>query len=193
MVRNISNQNTIEDFTEEIDEAELVRQYNSSHLLMKTLYLCMTLMDLLLGFVLHSFCLVTMAVPMPQWDVTSDYLSQTRDSPVWITIRDFLFPPDMLAMRTAGPKWNHTKLYGSFAALWFFLMEKGESEKGESECLCCNFRQGFDHYESDRWPLDHDWLREDYFFLKSLHSLDSNIPTFDLDTSCAAVMTCVSS
>ena len=66
------------------------------------LYLCLTLMNLLLRVVLHSSSLVTMAVPIPRWDVTSD----------------FLFPPDMLAVRTAGPKWNHAKLYGSFAALW---------------------------------------------------------------------------
>ena len=59
---NISNQNTIEDFTKEIDEAELVRQYNSSHLLMKKLYLCLALMNLLLGVVHHSLSLVTMAV-----------------------------------------------------------------------------------------------------------------------------------
>ena len=41
------------------------------------------------------------------WDVTSDHFSQVRDGSVWITIRDFLLPPDMLAMRTAGPNWNH--------------------------------------------------------------------------------------
>ena len=74
----------------------------------------------------------------------------------------FLFPPDILAMRTAGPKWNNAKLYGSFADLCFFLMEKDESEKGESEplpewpSLCCNLRQRFGYYESDRWPLDDD-------------------------------------
>ena len=34
MVRNISNQNTIADFTKETDDAECVRQYNSPHLLM---------------------------------------------------------------------------------------------------------------------------------------------------------------
>ena len=107
----------------------------------------LTLMDLLLGVVPHSFSQATVAVPMPHWDVTSDFLSQVRDSPVWITIRDFLLPPDILTMRTAGPKWNHAKLCGFFAALWFFLMESGESAKGESESLserpslCCNLRQ----------------------------------------------------
>ena len=133
-LRNISHRSTIEDFTEEIDEAEFVRQYNSSHMLMKKLYLCLALMNLLLCIVPHSSSLVTMAVPMLHWDVTSDYLSQVRQ-PMWITIRDFLLPPDMLAMRTAGPRWNHWWLHGSFAALWFFLMEKGEGEKMESEPL----------------------------------------------------------
>ena len=116
MVRNIPNRNTIEDFTKEIDEAGFVRQYNSSHLLLKKLYLCLALMNFLLGIVPHSSSLVIMAVPMPHWNVTSDYLSQVRDSQVWITIRDFLLPPDMLAMRTSGPNWNHSKLCGSFAA-----------------------------------------------------------------------------
>ena len=106
MVRNTSNQNTIDDFTEEIDEAEFVRQYNSSHVLKKLLLLCV---------VPHSSSLVPMAAPMPLLDVTSDYHSQVRESPVWITIPNFLFPPDMLAMRTARPKWNHSKLYGSSA------------------------------------------------------------------------------
>ena len=34
-----------------------------------------------------------------------------------------------------GPKWNHAKLYGFFAALWFFLRENGEDQKRESESL----------------------------------------------------------
>ena len=37
---------------------------------------------------------------MSQWGVTSDYLSHVRDSSVWFTIRDFLLPADVLAMRT---------------------------------------------------------------------------------------------
>ena len=49
MVRNIPNLNTIEDFTEEIDEAEFVTQYNSSYMLMNMLYLCVALMNLVLG------------------------------------------------------------------------------------------------------------------------------------------------
>ena len=102
-------------------------------------------MNPLLRVAFPSSSLVTMAAPRPQWDVTSDYLSEVGDSPVRISILDFL--SDILSMRTAGPKWNHAKLCVSFAALWFFLMEKDESEKGESEpfsewpSLCCNLRQ----------------------------------------------------
>ena len=55
MVRNIPNRNTIEDFTEETDEARFVRQYKSSHILMQTLYLCLALMNLLLGVVAPFF------------------------------------------------------------------------------------------------------------------------------------------
>ena len=47
MVKNILNRNTIEDFTEEIDEAGLVRQYNFFHLLIRMLCLCFSLMNLL--------------------------------------------------------------------------------------------------------------------------------------------------
>ena len=49
-------------------------------------------------------------------------------------------------------------------------MEKGESEKEESEplpewpSLCCNRRQRFGYYESDRLPVDDDWLLEDYYY-----------------------------
>ena len=45
MVKNISNRNTIEDFTEEIDEAGFVRQYNFFHLLMR-MCLRVALLDL---------------------------------------------------------------------------------------------------------------------------------------------------
>ena len=50
MVKNIPNRTTIEDFTEEIDEAGCVRQYNFFHLMMRMLCLCLALMKLL-----HSF------------------------------------------------------------------------------------------------------------------------------------------
>ena len=53
-------------------------------------------------------------------DGLKDYLSEVRR----VSIRDFFTPPDILVMLTAGPKWNHAELYWSFAALWFFFMEK---------------------------------------------------------------------
>ena len=151
-----------------IDEARFVAQDKTPLTCWWRTSVCaLALVNLLLGVVPHFVSLVTMAVPTPHWDVTSDYLPQVRD--VWITIRDSLLPPDMLAMRTAGPNWNHSKLYGSFAAFRFFLMVKGESKKGKSEPppewsnLCCNFRQQFGYYESEKWPLDDDWLHEDYY------------------------------
>ena len=49
---------------------------------------------------------------------------------MWASIRDYLTPLDVLDMRTAGLKWNCAKLYGEFAALWFFLMTKEGSEEG---------------------------------------------------------------
>ena len=62
-----------------------------------------------------------------------DHLSETSESPLWVSILDFLTLLDVLVMRTAGPRWNHAKQYGSCAALWFFLLEKDESEKGASQ------------------------------------------------------------
>ena len=59
MVKSIPNRNTIEDFAKKINEARFVRLYNSYHLLMKKLHLCLALMNLLLGIVLHSSSLVT--------------------------------------------------------------------------------------------------------------------------------------
>ena len=92
---------TTEDPTEEIDESRFVTQYSSFHLLMRMLCLCLALMNLLLCVAPPSSSLVTRAVSIPHWDVKSDYLSKVRDSPVWISTRDFLFPPDIMAMRTA--------------------------------------------------------------------------------------------
>ena len=43
---NIPNRTTIEDFTEEIDEAGFVRQYNFFHMLMGMLCLCFALIVL---------------------------------------------------------------------------------------------------------------------------------------------------
>ena len=67
----------------------------------------------------------------------------------------------MLALRTARPKWNHKKLYGPIATLWFFIMEKSVDQKEESEpppewpSLCGNRRQRFVIDESD-------WLLADF-------------------------------
>ena len=42
-------------------------------------------------------------------------------------------------------------------------VEEGESESlPEPHSLCFNLRQRFGYYESDRWPWDDGWLREDY-------------------------------
>ena len=54
---------------------------------------------------------------------------------MWITISEFRLPPDMLAMRTAGPKWNRAKLYGFFAASWFFLWKTVKIRKGNLSLL----------------------------------------------------------
>ena len=107
-----------------------------------------------------------MVVSIPHWDLTSDYLSQVRDSPVWISIPDFLFPPDILAMRTAEPKRNHAKLCGSFAALLFFFMEKDKSKNGNQSLFPIGpvYAVIFVYYESDRWPLDDGRLRAEYYY-----------------------------
>ena len=59
-----------------------------------------------------------------------DYISEVRESPVWASIRDYLTPLDVLDLRTVGLKWNCAKLYGSYAALWFFVMNKDGTEEG---------------------------------------------------------------
>ena len=80
---------------------------------------------------------------------TKDYINEVSESSWWALIRDYLTPPDVLVMRTAGPKWNNAKLYGEFAALWFFLMTKDGSEEGapvphlEWPSLCFDYRQNF--------------------------------------------------
>ena len=68
----------MEDFTEGIDEARFVRQYNFFHLLMRLLCLCMALVNLLLS-VTHPSSSVTMAVSIPHWDVKSNRLSPDED------------------------------------------------------------------------------------------------------------------
>ena len=65
MVRNTLRRNTIEDFTEEIDEAGSVRQYNFFHLLIRMLCLCLALMNLLLSVAPPSSGFVSVAVSIP--------------------------------------------------------------------------------------------------------------------------------
>ena len=59
-----------------------------------------------------------------------DCNSEVSESSFWASIRDYLTPPDVLIMRTSGPKWNHAKLYGEIAALWFFFMKKDLCDDG---------------------------------------------------------------
>ena len=61
MVKNFLNRTTIKEFTEEIDEARFVRQYNFFHLLMRMLCLCLALMNLLHSVALPSSSFVTIA------------------------------------------------------------------------------------------------------------------------------------
>ena len=103
----------------EIDEAGFGQTIQLFSLVDEKLYLCLALMNLLLGVVLHSSSLVIMAVPMSHWDF----------------IRDFLLPPDILAIRTAGPKWNHAKLYGLFAAFGSFSWKTVKIGKGKPSLL----------------------------------------------------------
>ena len=79
MVKNTSNRNTIEDFTEEIDEARFVKQYNFFHLLMRMLCLCLALMTLVLSVAPPSSGFVTKAVSIPHCVVKSDRLSPDED------------------------------------------------------------------------------------------------------------------
>ena len=199
MVRNIPNRNTIEDFTEEIDEAEFVRQYNSSHMLMKMLYLCLALMNLLLRVVRHSSSLVTMAVPLPHWGVTSDFLSQVRESPVWISIRYFLFRLTCwLCARldrngTTRSRMDPLQLCGS--SLW----RKMKVKKGNLSLFPIGpvYAVLFVNDSAIMNQTDGHWTMTGsvkIIIMKILHSLDTaTILAFDLDTSCAAVMICVSS
>ena len=78
-VRNIPNRTTIKDFTEEIDGAGFVRQYNLFHLLMRMLCLCLALMNLLKSVARSSASLVTMAILIPRWVVNSNTVSPEED------------------------------------------------------------------------------------------------------------------
>ena len=71
--------NTIEEFTEEIDEAEFVIQYNYFHLLTRMLYVCLAVVNFLLCVPPPSSGLVTMAVSIPHCVVKSGRLSLDDD------------------------------------------------------------------------------------------------------------------
>ena len=77
MVRKIPNRNTIEELTEEIDEAGFV--YNFFYPPTRMLCLCLALMNLLLSVALPCSNFVTMAVTTPHCLVKSDRLSLDDD------------------------------------------------------------------------------------------------------------------
>ena len=70
--QKIEDRTAVKDSTEEIDEARFVRQYNFVHLLMRTLCLCLPLMNLLLSVAPSSSSVVTMAILIPHWIVNWD-------------------------------------------------------------------------------------------------------------------------
>ena len=82
-----------------------------------------------------------------------DYISEVSESSLGASIRDYFTPSDILVLRTAGSKWNNAKLYGEFAALWFFLMTK-DGSKWPS--MCSDYRQssgfGKGMFEPGRLP-----------------------------------------
>ena len=79
MAKNIPNRNTIENFTEETDDATCVGQYNFFRLLVRMLSLHLALMIFLLCVAPTSSSLVIMAVSIPHWVVNSDRLSPEED------------------------------------------------------------------------------------------------------------------
>ena len=46
-----------------------------------------------------------------------EYISEVRESSLRASIRDCLAPSDILVLRTAGSKWNNTKLFGRICCL----------------------------------------------------------------------------
>ena len=56
-------------------------------------------------------------------------------------------PPDVLRLCTVGRVWNDAKLYGDFAALWFFLMtnkdETPATQLPECPSLKFDYRDNF--------------------------------------------------
>ena len=200
MVRNIPNRNTIEDFTEEIDEARFVRQYSSLHLLMRMLCLCLALMNLLLCVAPPSSSLVTRAVAIPQWDVKSDYLNQVRRQPR--VDLDSRFPVFRLtSWPCARMDQNGTtrscmgplQLCGSSS--WRKMKVKKENlslfPNGLIYAVISVNVTAIMNRTSGHWTMIGSVK---ITIVKPWHSLVTiYIPTIDLDTSCAAVMICVSS
>ena len=60
------------------------------------------------------------------------YLNQASESPLWITICDFLSTSDDLEVRATAQKWNVAKLYGPHAELFFFLLPKDDRDNSAS-------------------------------------------------------------
>ena len=77
----------------------------------------------------------------------TDSISTVRENSVWILLRNSLCPPDVLCLRAAGGRWKDAKLYGDFAALWFFLMTNKEDTTGtqlpEWSSLSFDYRDNF--------------------------------------------------
>ena len=55
---------------------------------------------------------------------SKDKISEVSESSLRSSVRNFLSPPDVLTVCTAGPKYQ-VRLYGQFAALWFVSHEEG--------------------------------------------------------------------
>ena len=51
-----------------------------------------------------------------------NYISEVRESS--LSLRDRVTPASVVVLNTAWSKWNNAKLFGAFAALWFFLVTK---------------------------------------------------------------------
>ena len=94
-------------------------------------------------------------------ECAKDYISDVRESSLWVSLRDCLSPADVLVLRTAGPKWYNAKLVDEFAELWFFINRKGVEEPPfallpEWSSLCFEYRQNFgfdtEMFEPGRLP-----------------------------------------
>ena len=79
MVRKFPIETPSRIFTEEIDDAECVRQHNFFHLPTRMLCLCLALTNVLLSVAPLSSSFVTMTVSIPHSVVNSDSLSQDAD------------------------------------------------------------------------------------------------------------------